>query len=314
MKEPVAIIGAGVSGLTCAALLAEHGYRARILAEEIGSRTTSGAAAAIWFPYDAEPFETVIRRALRTYEILRDLAMRNDTGVSMIELRLFSRAGDLAPPPWAVSLGPQRLPAHLIPSCFTSGFTLQVPLTDTTRYLDYLAARFRKAGGRIEGGVRLQRLQEIHREFGLIVNCTGLGAKTLVPDPQLEAHRGQVAVVPKLPIPYAVVCDDPPLMYAIPRSHDCVLGGTNDLSDNPHADALTTAGILSECRHVLALEIAEVLDERVGLRPFRPSGVCLRSEKLADGRRLIHNYGHGGSGFTLSWGCAEEVWSLAESA
>ena len=49
----------------------------------------------------------------------------------------------------------------------------------------------------------------------------------------------------------------------------------------------------------------KVLGERVGLRPFRRSGVRVERTQLRDGRTVIHNYGHGGSGFTLSWGCAE---------
>ena len=62
---------------------------------------------------------------------------------------------------------------------------------------------------------------------------------------------------------------------------------------------------------MLLLHIDGVLRERVGLRPFRKSGVRLEKEKLGDGRTVIHNYGHGGSGFTLSWGCAEEVVEVA---
>jgi D-amino-acid oxidase len=41
----------------------------------------------------------------------------------------------------------------------------------------------------------------------------------------------------------------------------------------------------------------------VGLRPFRPSGFVVRAEKL-DAKTVIHNYGHGGAGITLSWGTA----------
>jgi len=60
------------------------------------------------------------------------------------------------------------------------------------------------------------------------------------------------------------------------------------------------------------LKIAEpkILAERVGLRPFRQSGVRLGTERLQDGRVVIHNYGHGGAGFTLSWGCARRVAEL----
>ncbi|MGD0694590.1 MAG: FAD-dependent oxidoreductase [Terriglobia bacterium] len=48
---------------------------------------------------------------------------------------------------------------------------------------------------------------------------------------------------------------------------------------------------------------------QVGLRPFRPSGFVVRAEKV-DNKVVIHDYGHGGSGITLSWGTA----SLALSA
>jgi D-amino-acid oxidase len=55
-----------------------------------------------------------------------------------------------------------------------------------------------------------------------------------------------------------------------------------------------------------ALAGAEVIAHRVGLRPVRPS-VRLEAEELRDGRRLLHNYGHGGAGITLSWGCAVDI-------
>ena len=44
-----------------------------------------------------------------------------------------------------------------------------------------------------------------------------------------------------------------------------------------------------------------VIRTTVGLRPYRPSGFVLRAEKL-DAKTIIHNYGHGGSGMSLSWG------------
>jgi D-amino-acid oxidase len=53
-----------------------------------------------------------------------------------------------------------------------------------------------------------------------------------------------------------------------------------------------------------------VLRTTVGLRPHRPSGFVLRAEKL-DEKLLIHNYGHGGAGISLSWGCAELATELA---
>lgn len=48
----------------------------------------------------------------------------------------------------------------------------------------------------------------------------------------------------------------------------------------------------------------------VGLRPYRPSGFVVRAEKL-DSKLVVHNYGHGGSGITLSWGTAQLAVELA---
>ena len=313
MPESVVIIGAGVSGLTCGVLFAEEGYRTRIFAEETGPRITSAAAGAIWFPYDAEPAEAVIAWSLETFDVLRELSAVPESGVSMIELRSFSRTGEIEIPPWSISLGARRLPASTVPECFTSGFALEVPLTDTTHYLDYLAARFQQAGGEIHAGIHFEKIEDVKSDSTLLVNCAGVGAKTLVPDPEVEPHRGQVVIVPKMPNDYAVVCDDPPLMYAIPRANDCVFGGTNAASADRNPNPAQTAGIIAECSRVLEIEPPKILSTRVGLRPFRQAGVCLRAEQLRDGRRVIHNYGHGGSGFTLSWGCAHAVLVLASA-
>ena len=80
------------------------------------------------------------------------------------------------------------------------------------------------------------------------------------------------------------------------------------------ADPATTSRIVAECSRVLNIDKPTVLAERVGLRPFRRSGVRLERDRLRDGRTVIHNYGHGGAGFTLSWGCAREVLEVAVSS
>jgi D-amino-acid oxidase len=337
MKRSVAVIGAGVSGLTSAVMLAERGHTLSIFADAVGQSTTSGAAAAIWFPYDAEPADKVIAWALETYDVLVDFSRYANSGVSMIELRQFSRTGEIKIPDWAYSLGARSLSevatallAMAEPRkdrCgvanrsqpgrykFSSGFTLDVPLMDTTIYLDYLRERLTKAGTAIHSGVRFKVLEDVDPTFDLLINCTGFGAKALMHDVDLEPHRGQVAIVPRIDnLTCAIVCDDAPLMYAIPRRHDCVFGGTNDLSEDLAVDAVSTARIIAECRRVLQIDNPGVLAERVGIRPFRKSGVRVERARLRDGRTVIHNYGHGGAGFTLSWGCAHEVVSLAAAA
>ena len=323
VKHRVAIVGAGVSGLTCGVVFAERGHRTAIFAKEIGQQTTSGAAAALWFPYDVEPANKVIAWALETFRTLIDLAGSAESGVSIIELRQFSRTGAIQIPDWALPLGGRLLPSSIMSSQvetsldqksveFAGGFVLNVPLMDTTIYLDYLANRFLKADGQIIENVCFEKLEDVDPKFDLVINCAGIGARELAHDADLESHRGQVAIVPRIKdLPYAVVCDDAPLMYAIPRTNDCVFGGTNDLNDDLGVDSETTARIVAECSRALKIEKPNLLAERVGLRPFRKSGVRVERAHLRDGRTLVHNYGHGGSGFTLSWGCAEEVFDLA---
>jgi D-amino-acid oxidase len=330
MADRIAIVGAGVSGLTCGVTFAEQGYPVAIFADETGQQTTSGVAAALWYPYDAGPADKVIPWALATYQILGNLLGDQRSGVSMIELRTFSRTGEIQIPDWAGPLGARKLKQSVIPSGaaggvedsldvqdeipapFVAGFALNLPLMDTTIYLDYLAQRFVAAGGEIHGNVRLGKLEDVSQNFDLVVNCAGIGAKTLAHDFDLEPHRGQVVIVPKIDrLTCAIVCDDAPLMYAIPRTNDCVFGGTNEVSDNRGVDPAATSRILTECSFALNIDQPKVLAERIGLRPFRKSGVRVDRAQLDDGRPVIHNYGHGGSGFTLSWGCAQKVLALA---
>ena len=365
MARNVAIIGAGVSGITCGVVFAEHGYRTAIFAKEIGQQTTSSVAAAIWFPYHVEPAERVIPLALETYQVLIELARFPESGVSIIETRQFLRTGEIEIPEWAISLGASVIPSEVDngaageaatwtgrpeaertgseriksrgakfkfsprdPStgpayagsaqddhCFASGFSLRVPLMDTTIYLDYLTTRFHKAGGEIHASIRFEKLEDVDKRFDFVINCAGIGARELVHDADLEPHRGQVAIVPKIEnLSAAIVCDDEPLMYAIPRANDCVFGGTNELSEKLAADPATTQRIVEECSRVLNIDKPAVVAERVGLRPFRRSGIRLQRDRLSDGRTVIHNYGHGGAGFTLSWGCAREVLDIAVSS
>jgi D-amino-acid oxidase len=76
----------------------------------------------------------------------------------------------------------------------------------------------------------------------------------------------------------------------------------------------TARRIVAACADVEpAIAAAAVLSHRVGLRPVRPS-VRLEAESFADGQTIVHNYGHGGAGVTLSWGCAQDAANLVLAA
>src|SRR5580704_4133694 len=51
------------------------------------------------------------------------------------------------------------------------------------------------------------------------------------------------------------------------------------------------------------VEKERIIRTITGLRPYRPSGFVVRTESI-EGKTIVHNYGHGGGGVTLSWGSA----------
>jgi D-amino-acid oxidase len=179
-------------------------------------------------------------------------------------------------------------------------------------YLKYLMDRFSAAGGSVQRRT-LSSLDEV--DARVVVNCVGLGARDLVDDASMEPIRGQVVRVRNPGLKRFVLDEDNPegVTYIIPRSGDCILGGTADEGEwDLEPDQETAAGILRRCTQLEPrLKDAEVLEHKVGLRPGRPE---IRLEREDGPIPRIHNYGHGGSGITLSWGCAEETLRLVEEA
>jgi D-amino-acid oxidase len=176
------------------------------------------------------------------------------------------------------------------------------------RYLDYLRARYEAAGG----SVTLASVGSLASlDAPVVVNCTGIGAHDLVPDPSVTPVRGQGVVVRNPGIDEFFIdhtLDGAHYVYVFPHVDVVLLGGTAeegawDLPPRPSV----AARILRDCAAVFpSLRGAEIVAHRVGLRPYRPE-VRLEAEALDGGRTLWHNYGHGGAGVSLSWGCAREV-------
>jgi len=80
------------------------------------------------------------------------------------------------------------------------------------------------------------------------------------------------------------------------------------------ARAITPPGIYpAQARPApLDFDARRLMKVTVCLRPFRPSGPRLEAERFG-AKTVVHNYGHGGSGWSLSWGCADEAAALARS-
>ncbi|MFJ3499633.1 FAD-dependent oxidoreductase [Streptomyces sp. NPDC090135] len=306
--ERVVVVGAGVTGLTTAVLLAEAGASVHVIAEQVPG-VTSLAAGAMWGPYLVEPKDKVDQWGQRSLEIFHKLAENPSTGVRLTSGIEASRTAE-APPDWATTLPGFRPcePAEL-PAGFSAGYRFTVPLIDMPTYLAYLLRRFDATGGTVEGR-RLASLADIG-PASMIVNCTGLGSKDLLPDPGLRPIRGQHVVVTNPGLTEFFSEDtglSPDLLCFYPHGDTVVLGGTAiDGEGDLALDDKAAADILTRCTEVEPrLVHARVLEHRIGARPARAT-IRVEAEQQKTGTVVVHNYGHGGAGVTLSWGCAEET-------
>ncbi len=306
------VIGCGISGLACARRLQAAGYHVTIITREQPKATTSNVAAALWYPYRCAPRAKALPWSKATFA---ELMRQHRDGVPGVTPTTFIELFDHdRPTPWWAEAtgGVARLTGNDLPPGYAVGFAATVPVVETPLYLPYLVEQFSAAGGALQTG-EIASLDEACAAYPLVINCSGLGARTLANDPEVFPIRGQVVRVSNPGVRRALTDDEGPrrISYTIPRQTDVILGGTA----LPHVwdttpDAVMTERIVHQCRELEpALASAQVLEVRVGLRPGR-TAVRLERERRGAGV-VIHNYGHGGAGFTLAWGCADEVLQLA---
>jgi D-amino-acid oxidase len=304
----ILVIGAGVAGLSSALRLAEAGHAVHVWARERPPETTSAVAAAIWYPYRAEPADRVRGWAGVTLREFVRLSADPSTGIVLRHgLELFRDAVD--DPPWAsVVPGFRRAVSGELPPGYTDGYAMRLPVIDMSVYLRWLEGRVLASGAGITQRT-VRSFADISPNADVVVNCTGLGARDLCQDRQLFGVRGQVMVV-EAPAVSEFRIDDATVTYIIPRLHDVVLGGTaEEHVYDTSIDAASAASIRAHCERLNPLSSnAPARAHKVGIRPCRAT-VRLERERL-DGMTVVHNYGHGGAGVTLSWGCAAEVASL----
>lgn len=184
-------------------------------------------------------------------------------------------------------------------------------------YTRWLAARLQAAGAAFEQA-HLASLDELAgRRFDVILNCSGLGARSLVPDSQCYPIRGQIL---RVTAPWVSQCifaewPDGNTSYIIPNRGCVVVGGTGQFGDSSRVASLADNDMIAaRAVQVLpSLEASEVVDTWVGLRPGR-TRLRLEGEPgdAASGRPpVVHAYGHGGAGLTLAWGTAGDAAQLA---
>ncbi len=213
-------------------------------------------------------------------------------------------------------------------------YTHLAPMVDTDAYMQWLLRETRKAGcrvveGRVKGLLSAQA-EALAREFRAeaIVNCAGLGSRELAADSMYPLRGALVRVkndgraMPRITDAHCISLDhsgrEQSFVFIVPRGEDMlVLGGLAEPDQSDLEVGLQNyepvRQMYRRCVQFMPrlanAEIDAAEPVRVGLRPMRKSGVRLEAEPRA---RIVHNYGHGGSGVTFSWGCALEVVDLVE--
>jgi D-amino-acid oxidase len=306
----VTVVGAGVIGLSTALVLEERGHDVRIVAAAGADTTVSSVAGAVWFPYRAGPPDRVAAWGARTRAWLEEIAAIPAAGVDVLDGYEITADEGMTPPIpwWAAGVEVSRAPAPVTGTPLAWRF--RAPRVEPARFLPWITSRLRAR-------VERRPVIDIAAEPGdAVVNCTGLGARELVGDDLLHPLLGQVVIAACGGVDRTVTVSDDrdpdAVFYIVPRRDELVLGGVSrpwPPGAPAEVDPAVTARILGQAR-AYGFAIGPVRDVRVGLRPYR---LEVRLERDPVHPSVIHNYGHGGAGYTLSRGCAEEVAAIVEA-
>jgi D-amino-acid oxidase len=299
----VIVVGAGVIGLSCAVRLLEAGHAVDVVARDLPLETTSAVAAALWYPYRAYPYEQVTSWSHRSYTEFATLAGVDETGVAMVrgtELHR-TRTAD----PWWRDAVPTLTRVSAFPPPYADAWSFVAPVIEMPVYLGWLAQRVESLGGTLTR----MALAALPDRAEVVVNATGLGARRTADDPSVMPVRGQVVYLEQVGVDHWWLDGSVPT-YVVPRSHDIVVGGTDEEGEWDRRPDPDVAKMLLDRAVELVPELARarVVGHKVGLRPARPE-VRVAVEETAE-TRVVHCYGHGGAGVTLSWGCADDVVAL----
>jgi D-amino-acid oxidase len=308
----IVVVGAGVSGLTCAVALLEAGAEVTVLTAGAPAGTVSAVAGAMVGPVFGSGDERSLTWERHSDAVFRELAGDPATGVRLLAGRLLA-APELGAglPPWVEQVPGYRsaLTGSQLPPGFVSGFAAELPFADMPVYLSWLAGRVQALGGRIEQRV-VRNLGEAGAD--VVVNCSGLGARQLADDDTVEPVWGQHVLV-SAPFVDEFVFEGGASADGIgivPHRRGVLLGGVRRPGRNlllPD-ERIAAETIARAAVAIPELASAPVLGIEVGLRPGRPQ-VRLEAEQ-ADGLTVVHDYGHDGSGVFWSWGCAADVVTL----
>lgn len=258
-QGPVAVLGAGIVGLTTARLVQEAGFPVVIYAAALPPETTSNIAGGQWMPsahyrraqvtpewraqylaaadYSYRRFQILVGdeygvRWMRNYELSRNpIRAEGEEGIAPLQ-------------PEARLLGPGDHPFD-----YPHVRQFDSMIVEPPRFLRQIERDLRLAGARIAVRNFASPADVAALPERLVFNCTGLGARALFGDEELTPIRGQLVVLlPQPEVDYALIGDDG---YMFSRSDGIILGGTFEHGDwSTVTDPAATARILAAQRGI----------------------------------------------------------------
>jgi D-amino-acid oxidase len=306
-SKNVLVLGEGVTGLSTALRLLQAGHKVTVLGEPA---VLSPKSYAICVPYMSEADPRVVDFSLASYAFFKGLAHDPAAGITLRKIiKLFTERRE---PWWASKVEGYRhpLPGE-IPTAYPDASVLvDWPVIDPITFLPWLREQVVKNGGVFITG-KLAQWSDCPEEFGVIANCTGLGAKQLVNDPQLGDEEIQIVRVkasgPSQLDSVFIEDEGPYRPLCVVPHHDylaigATINGPKGLS--PTLDLANARDILERCAKVLpgfAPQLADVESTHRVRRPTRAvPRVEIESVELT-GRtiHIAHNYGAWGLAYCL---------------
>ncbi|KAJ5754893.1 hypothetical protein N7533_004436 [Penicillium manginii] len=342
----IVVLGAGVSGLTTAYLLSKDpANKITVLAKHMPGdydiEYASPWAGANYMPVGKQGTDHE-RWERETWPYLKEITEKYpEAGIHFLGTLIYNRKKDqesdtgkwfaelTQPDPWYKDVVPDLAPGVDNAQEFTS------VCINTAVYLPWLVGQCVRSGAVVKRAV-IKHIADAANEHhtgqkaDLIVNCTGLSAKTLggVMDSKMHPARGQIVVVRNDPGPMASVSgtDDgeTECLYIMTRAAGggTILGGSyqkhnwDPLPDPNLANRIMKRAIALDPSLVKpgqGIEGLDIIRHGVGLRPLREGGTRIEKDEV-NGVKVVHNYGHGGFGYQASFGCSVEAVALVKEA
>eukprot|EP01080_Neovahlkampfia_damariscottae_P004811 gene4811-8397_t len=323
----ILIIGSGVIGLSTGVKLLENGYHNVTIVTKSLSKSCSQVAGALFEPafctIDNE-IQRMVDISFDEFELLRKKFPSNETGIILRKGYSLTK-NFLEIPIWMTnkfqpkyinqSNDKNDILKKSLHNLYDYGIEFTSPCIDSPIFLEFLLKRFLNLNGKL----LIKELKPLKEEtflkkFDLIVNCCGSGAVDLCPnDKEMTPKKGHVLImksnINEFHCQEDFDIDDPEIIpYVIPRLNNTIIvGGMSKYSLNLEINKDDQERIIKKAASNLFPEIqnGQIISSAVGLRPVR-SKVRLELEIINDSK-VIHNYGHGGAGVTLSLGSAQMI-------